>query len=387
LEANGVGKVTKQHVVVVAGALAAVVALAGCSTGIFGRSRARAVTAPNVDFYLMLDTSPSMEIAATSGGMAALKAATQSNEYGCAFGCHQSDTGDLGAFRTAGGAQISCAASGAYTDGTAFSAGAKFPSTGRDNYDLSRCLGVTLRIDLLRGAVQNLMKIAVQTEKTNNATYRMALFETDTNQANAANDLELYPLQPMTRDLSAGGSAYAAAGTITALEMYDNNNLLPGDGNFDMDTYLDADIASMNGLMPAPGHGGDRPGDMPREVLLIVTDGLNDQTPRRTYSPMDWSGVNCTAVKSRGVRIAVLYTTYAPMNDDPWYRSQVAPVLPTGLPPGLPPSTPVGADPMALAAQQCASPGLYDQVSTDGDISAAMQSLFRRAVQPVRLSR
>jgi len=244
---------------------------------------------------------------------------------------------------------------------------------------------VSLRIDLVRAAVQNLVQTAARTEKTNDATYRMALFETDTNQPNPADDLKLYTLQSMTSDLSTGGATYTAAGSIAALEMYWNNAIVEGDNNFDMDTYLDADISSMNGLMPAPGNGANRPGDTPREVFFIVTDGLNDQTPRRTYSPMDWSGVNCTAIKQRGVRIAVLYTTYAPLNDDLWYRSQVAPALPKGLPPGLPASTPVGADPMALAAQQCASPGLYYSVSTDGDISAALTHLFQEAIATARL--
>jgi hypothetical protein len=373
-------RMTKQRIVLIAGALAAVVALAACSTGIFGGFRPAAVTAPNVDVYVMVDTSPSMEIAATSDGMATLTAATLSNERGCALGCHESNP-DQGAFQASGGAHISCTAGGAYADGTAFTPGAEFPYTGRDNDDLARCLGVALRIDRVRDAVQNLVQSAGQTEKADNATYRMALFETDTNQADPANDLKLYTLLSMTGDLSPGGAAYAAAGTIAPLEMYRNNSLVEGDFNFDMDTYLDADIASMNGLMPAPGHGAHRPGDRPQAVLLIVTDGLNDQTPRRTYSPMDWSGVNCAAIRKRGVRIAVLYTTYVPLGDDPWYRSQVAPALPKGLPPGLPPSTPVGADPMALAAQQCASPGLYEQVNTDGDISATMQTLFGRAVK------
>src|SRR5476651_1313505 len=128
-----VAQVTKQRVVIVVGVLATVVALAACSTGIFGRWKAAAVAAPNVDFYLMLDTSPSMEIAATSAGVASLRAATQSNEGGCAFGCHQSNPSDTGPYKAAGGAQISCAASGAYADGSAFTAGAKFPYTGRDN--------------------------------------------------------------------------------------------------------------------------------------------------------------------------------------------------------------------------------------------------------------
>jgi hypothetical protein len=40
---------------------------------------------------------------------------------------------------------------------------------------------------------------------------------------------------------------------------------------------------------------------------------------------------------------------------------------------------------MALAAQQCASTGLYYQVSTDGDISAALQALFEKVIASARL--
>ena len=68
-----------------------------------GSSTAKASTAPNINFYLLLDTSPSMEIAATSAGMTSMEAATQLNESdigtppsgnGCAFACHQSDPSD-----------------------------------------------------------------------------------------------------------------------------------------------------------------------------------------------------------------------------------------------------------------------------------------------------
>jgi hypothetical protein len=371
----------RQRAGVMAGALGVVVALAAGVAEVSGGATASARASPNVDVYLMLDTSPSMEIAGTSAGMASLVAATRPNLSGCAFGCHQSNPSNMGTFSAADGGQLSCATSGAYADGTSFSAGAKFPSTGRDSYDLSRCLGVALRIDLVRDAVRSLVKTAAQTEKSDDATYRIALFETDTNQPNPANDLDLYTLQPLTGDLSPGGAADTAAATIAGLEVYQNNWRAKDLFDFDMETFLDSGISSLNQLMPAPGSGAHNAGDTPQEVLFIVTDGLNDQTPRRTYSPMDWSGVNCTAVKNRGVRIAVLYTTYVPMNDDPWYSRMVSPALPKGLPQGLPPSTPVGADPMALAAQQCASPSLYEQVGLDGDIPSAMQTLFRRAVQ------
>ena len=68
-----------------------------------GTSTAKSSTAPNIDFYLLLDTSPSMEIAATSAGIASMEASTQQesdigsppNGNGCAFGCHQSNPADL----------------------------------------------------------------------------------------------------------------------------------------------------------------------------------------------------------------------------------------------------------------------------------------------------
>ena len=41
---------------------------------------------------------------------------------------------------------------------------------------------------------------------------------------------------------------------------------------------------------------------------------------------------------------------------------------------------------MALAAQQCASTGLYSEITTDGDISGALQALFLRAVSTARLT-
>jgi Flp pilus assembly protein TadG len=381
------------------------------SMTIKGSSTASSATEPNIDFYLLLDTSPSMEIAATSSGIAAMEAATQQesdigappNGNGCAFGCHQSNPADLTSgtcvshtdpatgsptsacqFLTQSYQQIQCAANGAYADGTAFSASSKFPETGRDNYDLSRCLGVTLRIDLLNLATQNLMTTASSMAATYKSTYRMALYLTDVNQSNPGNDLNLDTLQALTPNLTL---AKSQAATIGSLEMYQNNHLVSGDGNSDMDTFLDADLATMNTTMPAPGNGTNNKGDSPQEVLFIVTDGLNDMTPTRTFSPMDWSNANCAAIKARGIRIAVLYTTYEPLNES-FYLNNVVPALAafSGLPVGLPAGTATGSDPMALAAQQCASTGLYYQVSTDGDISAALQALFEKVVTTARLT-
>jgi hypothetical protein len=366
--------------------------LLGVSTlPVTGSSKATSSTAPNIDFYLMLDTSPSMEIAATTAGINTMVANTHQEvdgAAGCAFGCHQSNTSDLGSFST-NGQQIPCTTSGAYADGTTFTSSSKFPTTGRDNYDLSRCLGVTLRIDLLNNAAQNLMTTAASTAATDHATYRMALLETNSNQANAANDLNLYTLQPLTSNLSL---AKTQAATITAMEMYQNNHLTAGDSNGDMDTYLDADLSALNtssnaNYLPNPGSGTNNANDKPQEVLFIVTDGLNDATPTRQYKPIDWNGALCTAIKARNIRIAVLYTTYVPLTAaGGWYQTAVKPALPTGAPTNWPSGQAVSSDPMAMAAQQCASPGLYYQVSTDGDISAALQLLFQEAIATAHLT-
>ena len=365
--------------------------LLGMSTfPLAGSSTATSSTAPNIDFYLMMDTSPSMEIAATTTGINTMVSNTQ-DQGTCAFGCHQSNPSDLPAFSDINGNPIKCTVSGNYSNGVAFTAWTTgrpltppytFPASGYDNYDLSRCTAVTLRIDLLNTAAQNLMTTAQTTAANDHAAYRMAIYETDVNQANSANDLNLYTLEPLTSNLT---DAQTKAATITSLEMYQNNHLINGDSNNDEDTYLDSDLTAMNTLMPAPGTGTNNVNDTPQEVMFIVTDGLNDEGPSRAYPPIDWSGAKCSAIKARNIRIAVLYTTYIAASGGGWYNSAVQPGLPTGLPPGLPSTTPVGTDPMALAAQQCASSGLYYEVSTDGDVSAALVHLFQEAVAQARL--
>lgn len=374
-----------------------------------GASTATSSTAPNINFYLLMDTSPSMEIAATTTGMTTLANDTiLTTEGTCTFGCHQTNaagmTGGSGCtshndpatghstsacqYLTQTYQQIPCTAAGKYADGTSFTASSTFPETGRDNYDLTRCAGITLRIDLLNTAAQSLMQTAYTTEQNDHAAYQMAIYLTDVNQANAANDLNFYRLQTLTPDLGPGGAAQTSAATITALEMCDNNHLTCGDSNSDMDTYLDADLTTLNtgtAWLPTPGNGTNNTGDTPQEVLFIVTDGLNDEGSPRSYPPIDWSGTLCSAIKSRGIRIAVLYTQYIAGSGGSWYNSAVQPQLPTGLPPGLPTSTTNSGDPMALAAQQCASPGLYHEVSTDGDVSAALNTLFQEAIATARL--
>ena len=59
-----------------------------------GTSTAKASVPPNIDFYLLLDNSPSMSLPATQAGINQMQTLT-SKQYsgaGCAFACHQAST-------------------------------------------------------------------------------------------------------------------------------------------------------------------------------------------------------------------------------------------------------------------------------------------------------
>lgn len=296
-----------------------------------GSSTASASLPPNIDFYLLLDDSPSMGIAATSAGITTMVNNT-SKQGGCAFGCHESNP----------------AADNLGNPG------------GIDNYQLARNLGVTLRIDLLNTATQNLMTQAQTTEGQTGATYRMAIYTFDY----AFNNI-----QPLTSNLT---TAQTAASSIQMPIVYDNNYLTKTQqtsgaktaGWNDTDTDFSTAMSGINAAMPNPGGGTSASGDSPQEVLFIVTDGVEDALVggSRVQALMDTSW--CTTVKNRGIRIAVLYTEYLPLPTNSWYNTYIAPFQPN-----------IGSN-----MQNCASPGLYTAVTTDGDISTALNNLFLTAI-------
>ena len=130
----------------------------------------------------------------------------------------------------------------------------------------------------------------------------------------------------------------------------------------------------MSWSLRGPAH----PGSTPQEVLFLVTDGVDDeinssscsQTLDGTRCQQPFNTAMCATVKNRGIRIAVLYTEYLPLPTNSWYNSWISPF-----------QSQIGPN-----MESCASPGLFFQVTTDGDITAAMQALFQQAVSTARLS-
>jgi Flp pilus assembly protein TadG len=303
---------------------------------ITGSSTSEAGLPTDINFYLLLDNSPSMNIAATTAGINTMVANT-SAQGGCAFACHESNP-------------------------SADNLGNK---GGVDNYTLAQQLGVVTRMQNLASATQSLMSTATSTEGTNTSQYQMAIY--------TFNSAGLNTVQSLTSNLT---TAKSAAANINVLEVYDNNNLTKGNNNNDTDTNFETAMSQVNGIMPSPGLG--TPNSTPREVLFIVSDGVDDEVSSSCSQSLDgnrcqqpFSTAWCTTVKNRGVLIAVLYTEYLPLPTNSWYNEWVAPFQ-NQISPNM---------------ESCASPGMFFSVTTDGDITAAMQTLFQQAVATARLTK
>jgi Flp pilus assembly protein TadG len=306
-------------------------------TTLSGGATAQAGLSTNINFYLLLDNSPSMNIAATSAGIQKMVANT-SAQGGCAFACHE-------------------------TNPSADNLG---NPNGEDNYTLAKNLGVVTRIQNLASATQSLMSTAAATEGSNTSQYQMAIYTFANN--------GLSTIQALTSNLTA---AQTAAANINVLQVYKNNWLTSSNNNSDMDTNFETAMSQINGIMPNPGLG--TPNSTPQEVLFIVSDGVDDEantscsqklsSSNRCQQPFNTAW--CTTIKNRGIQIAVLYTEYLPLPTNSWYNSWISPFQ-NQIGPNL---------------ESCASTGMFFTVTTDGDITAAMQALFAQAISTARLTK
>ncbi len=297
-----------------------------------GSSTATASMPLYVDFYLMLDNSPSMGVAATPADVSTMVNNTSDK---CAFACHD------------------------YNDSNNY-------------YNLAKTLGVTTRIDVLRSATQSLMDTAAASETYSNQ-FRMAIYDFGA----SSKTIGLRALFSLSASLS---SAKTAAGGIDLMGVYGNNDSYTAD----KDTQFSTVFPAINSAIAAPGAGTS---SAPMKYLFFVSDGVADEyntgcskplvSGGRCQSPIDVS--LCTTIKNRGIKIAVLYTTYLQLPTNSWYMSYIDPFN----------KGPFGPSPNSEIAQNmesCASPGLYFEVSPTQGISDAMNALFRKAVADARIS-
>lgn len=323
-----------------------------------GSSKAQASSAPNMNFYLLLDDSPSMAIAATQTDIDNLIAKTSGQPSGsknCAFACHEKHPNlDSGA-----------------------------NSSTKDNLSIAVANNVTLRIDLVVNAVKQLLAgpwsclqagvsggVMQCMSAINNTTYKAAIYTFDYN---------LNTVQTLTSPSTAG----TQISNIQLLTVDHQNCVTTSVCNTDFGTDISGALTSLNNIMPNPGSGTNQSGDTPQEVIFLVTDGVEDKLiaktascdPNATY-PLPTAGTQvrcqqplntaiCDTIKAKKVRIAILYTEYLQLADG-WYNSHISQFNN--------PSSSTGT--IAQRLKSCASPGLFANVQTGGDISTALTNLF-----------
>jgi len=321
-----------------------------------------------MNWYLLMDDSPSMGIGATATDISNLITATApskqaaSSSQNCGFACHETNI--------------------AHDGGT------------KDNLAIARANNVTLRIDLVANALNQLLNTWSNCPQTgvsggvmqcmsalNNTTYQAALYTFD---------VGLNTLQTLTTPTTAG----TKVSNIALMPVFYQNCVFSGcssssatNPTTDFGTDIAGALSTLNSSMPTPGLGSNAAGDTPQEVIFLVTDGVEDKivtgasacpnatlaSSKRCQQPLDTTA--CTTIKNRGIKIAILYTEYLQLianaatgiqTTDSWYMSWVDPYdEPT-------PSTGT----IALKLQACASPGFYSNVTSGGDITGALTALF-----------
>lgn len=290
--------------------------VAGVATGTF-------VPATYIDFYLMLDNSPSMGLGATDADITKLEKNTSDT---CAFACH-------------------------------------IEGSTSDYYTLAKKLGITTRIQLVSNAAQAMMTTAEDTRKYSDQ-YRMAVYSMGA-KATAAT---LTKVSSMSEKLDEVREDTATIDLMSIpYQNYDN----------DQQTNL---LTNLTALEKDIGDGGSGISAKDRQkVLFLVSDGVEDaHRPKgclkklsgstRCQAPLDYS--ICTKIKANGVRIAVLYTTYQPIPKNGWYNTWIKPFH----------------SEISTNMKACATDGLFFEVSPSQGITEAMNALFLKVINMPKLT-
>lgn len=293
---------------------------------ISGKATATYKTASYRDFYLLLDNTPSMGVAATPSDIATMVSNTRDK---CAFACHIVNNG--------------------VEDPNSY-------------YNLAKRLGVTTRINVVAQATATLMDTAASVRKVSNQ-FRMAVYTF----GQKAEDTKLLEVANLTSDLKV---AKSKASMIDLMS-------IPYQG-YNRDQQTDFSLAMQNIAKAIGPAGTGATSTSPEKIVFFVSDGVNDSykpvgCTKKLYGGRCQEPINpatCQALKDQGYKVAVLYTTYLPLPTNDWYNDWIGPFQ----------------SEIAARMQSCASPGYFFEVSPSEGISQAMSALFLKIVNSPRLT-
>jgi Flp pilus assembly protein TadG len=291
--------------------------LGGNFTQVSGSSTASSAAPVYSNFYFLLDGSPSMGIGSTPQNIATM----QAENNGCAFACHSPEA---------------------------------TPQTYL-GYTVPDVPDSMLRIGALQSAIwlvaQNVINSNIVPNQHQIGVYSFANTVTT--------------ITPLTPNLSQIQS--------------DISNLVLPTANVGTQIGDAVDWLNSNVVTTNSGNGTK---NSPSLFVFLVTDGVEDQlfnyTPGNydTLTPPtgDWYGTPstsvmdpnaCTSLKNKGVTVAVIYTSYDPLNDMR-YTDLVAPFQPN----------------IGSALQACASsPNFFVQADSADQIATAIQTMIGAALQ------
>jgi Flp pilus assembly protein TadG len=175
-----------------------------------------------------------------------------------------------------------------------------------------------------------------------------------------------------------GSTLTTAANNLAALLDTNTNSSLGSGG-----TNQDAALSTMNGLITNVGDGSSTTSTLP--YVFIITDGA--VTPQTKGVPFGgWSGsnhdtvianpdTNCTAMKNKGIKIAILYIPFQPIQppvpsfagDEDDYANNNIPNIPASL-------------------QACASNNFFYTANTPQDITNLLQTMFKQALSEAHVT-
>jgi Flp pilus assembly protein TadG len=235
-----------------------------------------------------------------------------------------------------------------------------------DYYGIAQANGLQMRIDVLRTAVQSIIK---QLETSSNASYYQVGLYTFAGTLTTISALSsnLAAVYTATNNIQvAYTQSYCAYGTTPPLCGYPTTAANGPNGSYREgnipDTSFEASAQTLisSTLTPTPTEDG-LSASTPLRYLFILTDGVDDYTnsaigyyccdqyiyPFNATDGVDGGSASatsaCDQIKAAGVTILVLYTPYTPVNAQT-YTDDVQPIV-----------TPLASSKVTAALQACAS--------------------------------
>ncbi|ARM92572.1 Flp pilus assembly Tad-like protein (plasmid) [Rhizobium sp. CIAT894] len=318
-------------------------------------SVASAVKGPATSYlnvYIVIDTSPSMLLAATTAGQA-----TMYSGIGCQFACHTGDSHKVG------------------------------NKTYANNYEYSTAKSIKLRADVAGDAVKDVLSL-IDTSDKNHERIKVGLY--------SLGDTLTEVLAPtLSTDTARTRLTTASYGLTSATST--------------AATYFDVSLATLKQKVGAGGDGTTSAS--PLKLVLLLTDGVqskrewvtdsvvwkNNQAISGAYwnkvAPLnpDW----CGYLKNQSNTMAVLYTEYLPITTDWGYNATVGSTMASAnwkntwggtMDSGVSTSI-TRRDYIPYALADCASSkSLFLSASSSTEITAGLSTLFTQYLSAVRLT-